>query len=209
MSGLRTDTGEQLGPRLDERLRILALEIIGELVIVDACPGELGKCRSAFPPSTGINLSNVPWSANASSVASGIVLMVNGAASALTYRLPYTGLDRPGFKVLFCGINPGLYSAAANHHFARLGNRLWPALYLAGFLATKLLGRGNGNLSLQLRRPQQSYRNQHCRHEESQRSNDPHDHSPEHLIVKGKHMERVRVIDIELVDRSATKRKKC
>jgi len=36
-------------------------------------------------------------------------------------------------KVLFCGINPGLYSAATGNHFARPGNRFWPALYRAGF----------------------------------------------------------------------------
>ena len=36
-------------------------------------------------------------------------------------------------KVLFCGINPGLYSGATGHHFARPGNRFWPALYHAGF----------------------------------------------------------------------------
>jgi len=35
--------------------------------------------------------------------------------------------------VLFCGINPGLYSAATGHHFARPGNRFWPALHAAGF----------------------------------------------------------------------------
>jgi double-stranded uracil-DNA glycosylase len=39
----------------------------------------------------------------------------------------------PGLAVLFCGINPGLYSAATGHHFARPGNRFWPALHLAGF----------------------------------------------------------------------------
>lgn len=39
----------------------------------------------------------------------------------------------PGLKVLFCGINPGLYTAAVGHHFARPGNRFWPALHLAGF----------------------------------------------------------------------------
>jgi G:T/U mismatch-specific DNA glycosylase len=36
-------------------------------------------------------------------------------------------------KVLFCGINPGLYSGATGWHFARPGNRFWKALYLAGF----------------------------------------------------------------------------
>lgn len=39
----------------------------------------------------------------------------------------------PGLKVLFCGINPGLYSGAVGHHFARPGNRFWKALHLAGF----------------------------------------------------------------------------
>ena len=37
------------------------------------------------------------------------------------------------FHVLFAGINPGLYSAATGWHFARPGNRFWPALYAAGF----------------------------------------------------------------------------
>jgi len=36
-------------------------------------------------------------------------------------------------QVLFVGINPGLYSAATGHHFARPGNRFWPALHDAGF----------------------------------------------------------------------------
>ena len=35
--------------------------------------------------------------------------------------------------VLFCGINPGLYSGAVGHHFARPGNRFWPVLHAAGF----------------------------------------------------------------------------
>jgi double-stranded uracil-DNA glycosylase len=39
-----------------------------------------------------------------------------------------TGLD-----VVFCGINPGLYSGAVGHHFARPGNRFWPALHQSGF----------------------------------------------------------------------------
>ncbi|MHB0935083.1 MAG: G/U mismatch-specific DNA glycosylase [Armatimonadota bacterium] len=38
----------------------------------------------------------------------------------------------PGLKVLICGINPGLYTAAVGHHFARPGNRFWPALHLGG-----------------------------------------------------------------------------
>lgn len=42
-------------------------------------------------------------------------------------------LIAPGLKVLFCGINPGLYSGATGHHFARPGNRFWPALHLGGF----------------------------------------------------------------------------
>jgi double-stranded uracil-DNA glycosylase len=39
----------------------------------------------------------------------------------------------PGLHVLFYGINPGLYSGATGHHFARPGNRFWPVLHQAGF----------------------------------------------------------------------------
>ena len=42
-------------------------------------------------------------------------------------------LIAPDLRVLFCGINPGLYTAAIGHHFGRPGNRFWPALYAAGF----------------------------------------------------------------------------
>jgi TDG/mug DNA glycosylase family protein len=44
-------------------------------------------------------------------------------------------LPEPGqpLRVLFCGINPGLYSAATGWHFARPGNRFWPALHRSGF----------------------------------------------------------------------------
>ncbi|MFD5917453.1 G/U mismatch-specific DNA glycosylase [Kitasatospora sp. NPDC058201] len=38
-----------------------------------------------------------------------------------------------GLRVLFCGINPGLWSGATGHHFARPGNRFWPALHRSGF----------------------------------------------------------------------------
>jgi TDG/mug DNA glycosylase family protein len=39
----------------------------------------------------------------------------------------------PGLQILFCGINPGLYSGAVGHHFARPGNRFWKALHAAEF----------------------------------------------------------------------------
>jgi TDG/mug DNA glycosylase family protein len=44
----------------------------------------------------------------------------------------------PGLAVLFCGINPGLWSAATGHHFARPGNRFWPALHRGGFTDRQL-----------------------------------------------------------------------
>jgi TDG/mug DNA glycosylase family protein len=44
----------------------------------------------------------------------------------------------PGLAVLFCGINPGLYSAATGHHFARPGNRFWQVLHAAGFTDRRL-----------------------------------------------------------------------
>jgi TDG/mug DNA glycosylase family protein len=57
-----------------------------------------------------------------------------------------------GLRVLFCGINPGLYTAAVGRHFARPGNRFWPTLYRAGFTERllspfeerELLARGYG-----------------------------------------------------------------
>lgn len=39
----------------------------------------------------------------------------------------------PDLSILFCGINPGLYSGATGLHFARPGNRFWPALHAGGF----------------------------------------------------------------------------
>ena len=44
----------------------------------------------------------------------------------------------PGLRVLFSGINPGLYSAAVGYHFARPGNRFWPALHQSGFTSRQL-----------------------------------------------------------------------
>jgi TDG/mug DNA glycosylase family protein len=61
-------------------------------------------------------------------------------------------LAGPGLRVLFCGINPSLYSAATGRHFARPGNRFWPALHRSGFTPRllrpseqdELLGHGLG-----------------------------------------------------------------
>jgi double-stranded uracil-DNA glycosylase len=44
----------------------------------------------------------------------------------------------PQLDVLFCGINPSLYSAATGLHFARPGNRFWPSLHAAGFTEQRL-----------------------------------------------------------------------
>jgi TDG/mug DNA glycosylase family protein len=52
-------------------------------------------------------------------------------AAAEGSRLP--DIISPDLKVLFCGINPGLYSAAIGHHFGRPGNRFWAALRAGGF----------------------------------------------------------------------------
>jgi double-stranded uracil-DNA glycosylase len=50
-------------------------------------------------------------------------------------------IPEPGqeLAVLFCGINPSLYSAATGWHFARPGNRFWPALHLSGFTGRRLV----------------------------------------------------------------------
>src|ERR1700754_1535714 len=48
------------------------------------------------------------------------------------------GVVAAGLDVLFSGINPGLYSAATGYHFARPGNRFWPALHRSGFTRRQL-----------------------------------------------------------------------
>lgn len=52
----------------------------------------------------------------------------------------------PGLRVLFCGINPSVYSAAVGHHFARPGNRFWPALHAGGFTPRRLGPSEDGTL---------------------------------------------------------------
>lgn len=52
----------------------------------------------------------------------------------------------PALRVLFCGINPGLYTAAIGHHFGRPGNRFWPALHRSGFTARQLAPWEEGEL---------------------------------------------------------------
>lgn len=57
-------------------------------------------------------------------------------AAARTRTLP--DVIAPDLTVLFCGINPGLYSAATGHHFARPGNRFWPTLHRSSFTPRQL-----------------------------------------------------------------------
>ena len=52
----------------------------------------------------------------------------------------------PGLDVIFCGINPGLESAARGHNFARAGNRFWRALHGAGFTPRVLRPEEDGEL---------------------------------------------------------------
>jgi TDG/mug DNA glycosylase family protein len=52
----------------------------------------------------------------------------------------------PGLRVLFCGINPGLWSGAVGLHFARPGNRFWPALHASGFTPRLLAPAEQGEL---------------------------------------------------------------
>lgn len=64
--------------------------------------------------------------------------------AAVTKTVP--DVIAPGLVVLFVGINPGLYSAAVGHHFARPGNRFWPALFEAGFTPRLLRPGEDGEL---------------------------------------------------------------
>lgn len=52
----------------------------------------------------------------------------------------------PGVRYLFVGINPGLWSGATGHHFARPGNRFWPTLHGAGFTPRLLAPDDDANL---------------------------------------------------------------
>jgi double-stranded uracil-DNA glycosylase len=52
---------------------------------------------------------------------------------AAARQLTIPDVIAPRLRVLFSGINPGLYSAATGYHFARPGNRFWPALHQSGF----------------------------------------------------------------------------
>ncbi|HEY7597213.1 MAG TPA: G/U mismatch-specific DNA glycosylase [Actinophytocola sp.] len=60
------------------------------------------------------------------------------AELAAARELTVPDVIRSGLDVLFCGINPGLYSAATGRHFARPGNRFWPALHRSGFTPRQL-----------------------------------------------------------------------
>jgi len=65
-------------------------------------------------------------------------------AAAADRRVP--DVLAPGLRVVFVGINPGLYSAATGHHFARPGNRFWKALHAAGFTPRVLRPEEDGDL---------------------------------------------------------------
>ena len=52
-------------------------------------------------------------------------------AAAVGQQVP--DIIAPSLKVLFCGINPSVYSVVVGHHFARPGNRFWRTLHAAGF----------------------------------------------------------------------------
>lgn len=69
------------------------------------------------------------------------------AARSRTIRDVLPGEGDPPLRVLFCGINPGLFSAATGHHFARPGNRFWRVLHRAGFTPRLLRPHEQGELA--------------------------------------------------------------
>lgn len=64
----------------------------------------------------------------------------------LAYGSTLPDVIAPGLRMLFCGINPGLYSAAVGHNFARPGNRFWPTLSAAGITPRLLAPDEEGEL---------------------------------------------------------------
>lgn len=69
------------------------------------------------------------------------------AARSATIPDVLPGPGDPPLRVLFCGINPGLLSAATGHHFARPGNRFWPVLHDSGFTPRLLRPDEQGELA--------------------------------------------------------------
>ncbi|MBA2700812.1 MAG: G/U mismatch-specific DNA glycosylase [Chloroflexi bacterium] len=65
-------------------------------------------------------MTATPWRPTAEEIAAGYGRAIPDVVAA-------------NLRVLFCGINPGLYSGATGRHFARPGNRFWRSLHLAGF----------------------------------------------------------------------------
>ena len=65
---------------------------------------------------------------------------------ALAHDTTIADVSGPGLRVLFCGINPGLWSGATGHHFARPGNRFWPALHRSGFTPRQFRPEEQGEL---------------------------------------------------------------
>ncbi|MEC3953932.1 G/U mismatch-specific DNA glycosylase [Nocardia sp. CDC153] len=70
---------------------------------------------------------------------SGSLIRPSAADLAAARDKTIPDLIGPGLRVLFCGINPGLWSGATGYHFARPGNRFWPALHRSGFTPRQLL----------------------------------------------------------------------
>jgi TDG/mug DNA glycosylase family protein len=71
---------------------------------------------------------------------------MTAAATAEPTGKPLRDVVAPDLDVLFCGINPSLLSAARGHHFARPGNRFWPALHLAGLTPHRMTPDEDGEL---------------------------------------------------------------
>ena len=74
------------------------------------------------------------------------MMAIAGRARTSRSRGKVPDLVDEGLAVLFCGINPGLYSAAVGRHFARPGNRFWKALHRGGFTETALAPSEQGSL---------------------------------------------------------------
>lgn len=70
----------------------------------------------------------------------------NAEQLALAHNTTIPDIAGPGLRVLFCGINPGLWSGATGRHFARPGNRFWPALYRSGFTPRQFRPEEQGDL---------------------------------------------------------------
>lgn len=95
-------------------------KVVGSKAKPNAKPKTKAKAKAPPKPDPVPPADGSPWRPNKKQL-----------EAARKKKVP--DLYLPNTSVVFCGINPGLYSAAVGHHFAGPGNLLWPTLFASDF----------------------------------------------------------------------------